>query len=137
MSLFKKILKTKKTTEDKPACAGRPEEKKPAVRAKEGEKAEKNVSLKKGSIYSVKKPWISEKATMLGEKNVYVFDVRPNANKKTIKEEVESRYSVHVKNVRTVKYSGKMKKFRNTKKRRLGFKKAIVTVKEGDKIDIL
>ena len=122
MALFKKTVKTEKAAEEKP---------------EKGEKTRRSAGREARSAYFVKKPWISEKATMLGEKNVYVFDVRPNANKKTIKEEVESRYSVHVKNVRTVRYSGKMKKFRNTKKRRLGFKKAIVTVKEGDKIDIL
>ncbi|MDO8752142.1 MAG: 50S ribosomal protein L23 [Candidatus Wolfebacteria bacterium] len=132
MALFKKTVKTtpeaklagggKKTTKEKPEESG---------------KTRRSAAGEKRSVYFVKKPWISEKATILGEKNVYVFDVRPSANKKTVKEEVESRYNVRVRNVRTIRYSGKMKKFKNTTKRRSGFKKAIVTVKEGDKIDIL
>lgn len=122
MPLFKKTVKTKKITEEKP---------------RESAKMPRSAAGEKKSVYFVKKPWISEKATMLGEKNVYVFDVRPSANKKTIKEEVENRYNVRVRNVRTVRHSGKTKKFRNIARQRTGFKKAIVTVKEGDKIDII
>lgn len=86
------------------------------------------------------KPLISEKMTELTEKqNQFGFVVKPEANKLQIKAEVEARYGVTVTDVNTMVYAGKSKS-RYTRAgllrgRTNAFKKAIVTVKEGETID--
>ena len=87
------------------------------------------------------KPLVTEKMTAITEKqnNVFGFVVRPEANKLQIKEEVEKCYNVNVKSVSTIRYAGKTKS-RYTKRglvkgRTNAFKKAIVTLSEGETID--
>ena len=87
------------------------------------------------------KPIVTEKQTAITEKfpNRYGFRVSPDANKLEIKKAVEEMYGVHVADVNTMNYSGKNKS-RYTKAgiingRTNAFKKAIVTLKEGDTID--
>ena len=87
------------------------------------------------------KPLVTEKMTAITEKqgNKFGFIVRPDANKIEIKKEVEAQYNVTVTDVNTCVYAGKNKS-RYTrsgllKGRTNAFKKAIVTLKEGDVID--
>ena len=86
------------------------------------------------------KPLVTEKMTNITEKqNKFGFVVRPDANKIEIKKEVEALYNVTVTDVNTCRYAGKNKR-RYTKSglikgRTNAFKKAIVTLKEGDVID--
>ncbi len=86
------------------------------------------------------KPLVTEKVTGLTEKhNVFCFVVRPEANKLQIQNEVEALYNVKVVSVNTVNYAGKNKS-RYTKAGLLrgktnAFKKAYVTLKEGESID--
>ena len=86
------------------------------------------------------KPLVTEKMTAITEKlNRFGFIVRPEANKLEIKKEVEALYNVTVVSVNTMNYSGKNKS-RYTRSgiingRTNAFKKAIVTLKEGDTID--
>ena len=86
------------------------------------------------------KPLVTEKMTALTEKlNRFGFIVRPEANKVEIKKEVEALYNVTVVEVNTLRYAGKNKS-RYTRSglingRTNAFKKAIVTLKEGDTID--
>lgn len=86
------------------------------------------------------KPILTEKMTILGEKlNRYGFIVDNTANKIEIKKAVEQLYNVVVTDVNTMRYAGK-RKARYTKAgllegRTNSFKKAIVTLKSGDKID--
>mgnify|MGYP001032554408 CR=1 FL=1 len=86
------------------------------------------------------KPIVTEKMTIQGEKlNRYGFVVEKTANKLQIKKAVEDMYSVTVADVNTMRYGGKVKS-RFTKAgylvgRTNSFKKAIITLKEGDKID--
>ena len=86
------------------------------------------------------KPLVTEKMTSITEKqNKYGFIVRPDANKIEIKKEVESLYNVNVVAVNTCVYAGKAKA-RYTRAglirgRKNAFKKAIVTLKEGEVID--
>ena len=80
------------------------------------------------------KPLVTEKMTAITDKlNRFGFVVRPEANKLEIKKEIEALYNVTVVDVNTVKYAGKNKS-RYTG-RTNAFKKAIVTLKEGDTID--
>lgn len=86
------------------------------------------------------KPLVTEKMTNITEKqNKYGFIVRPEANKIEIKNEVQAMYNVTVTDVNTCVYGGKNKS-RYTrsgllKGRTNAFKKAVVTLKEGDVID--
>lgn len=86
------------------------------------------------------KPLVTEKVTDLTERhNVFCFVVRPEANKLQIQNEVEALYNVKVVSVNTVNYAGKNKS-RYTKAGLLrgktnAFKKAYVTLKEGESID--
>lgn len=87
------------------------------------------------------KPIISEKAENLSEKsNMYVFLVDKKANKVEIKKEVEATYNVNVTSVNTVRMPGKLK-VKTTKSgyqigRKPSYKKAIVSVESGDRIDL-
>lgn len=86
------------------------------------------------------KPLVTEKMTAITEKqNKFGFIVRPDANKLQIKAEVEALYNVTVTDVNTMKYAGKSKsrftKAGLIKGRTSAFKKAIVTLKEGETID--
>ena len=86
------------------------------------------------------KPLVTEKMTKLTEKlNRFGFIVRPEANKLEIKSEIEALYNVTVVSVNTMNYDGK-NKTRYTKSglirgRKNAYKKAIVTLKDGDTID--
>ena len=87
------------------------------------------------------KPLVTEKQTKITEKNPsrYGFIVRPEANKLQIKKEVEALYNVTVVDVNTLRYAGK-RSSRYTKAglikgQKNAFKKAIVTLKEGETID--
>ena len=87
----------------------------------------------------LKKPLVTEKVSALNESGKYGFIVDKEANKVEIKKEVERIYGVNVENVRTMVYPGK-RKSRNTKSRIItgrtpSFKKAIVTLAEGEIID--
>jgi large subunit ribosomal protein L23 len=85
------------------------------------------------------KPLITEKASTLNEKGKYGFIVEKDANKVEIKKEVEKMYGVTVEDVNTMIYQGRAKS-RYTKSRVISgrsssFKKAIITVADGDVID--
>ena len=87
------------------------------------------------------KPLVTEKMTKITEKqeNRFGFVVRPEANKLQIKKEVEETYKVTVMDVNTARYAGKRSsrytKAGLVKGQKPAFKKAIVTLKEGDTID--
>ena len=81
---------------------------------------------------------LTEKATILSDKlNKYVFRVAPHANKIQIKQAVEKLFKKKVINVNTCNYAGKKKRERTASfGRKAHWKKAIVTLRSGDKIDI-
>jgi large subunit ribosomal protein L23 len=81
-------------------------------------------------------PVISEKSTKLSEKQgKYVFRVDPHANKVEIGKAVEKIFNVKVTAVNTMNYSGKNRRVRMAEGRTAAWKKAVVTLKEGQKID--
>ena len=84
----------------------------------------------------IRKPVITEKATMASEANAVVFEVAMDANKPQIKEAVESLFGVKVKAVNTTITKGKTKRFRGQLGRRRDVKKAYVTLEEGNAIDV-
>ena len=92
----------------------------------------------KSSFMVLRRPVITEKMTRLQEQeNQYAFEVDPRANKIEIKRAVEERFEVRVANVRTMNISGKVKRLGRFTGRRTSWKKAIITLIEGDKIDLL
>ena len=91
----------------------------------------------KAKLYDViKKPIITEKATMASEANAIVFEVASDANKPLIKEAVETLFGVKVKAVNTTITKGKVKRFRGQIGKRKDVKKAYVTLEEGNTIDV-
>ena len=84
----------------------------------------------------LKRPLITEKAThMKGTSNAVTFEVDRRAKKKQIQEAVEKLFKVKVLEVRTMNVSGKVKRRGRTVGLRPGWKKAIVTLKAGDRIE--
>ena len=91
----------------------------------------------KAKLYDViKKPIVTEKATMASESGAVVFEVAPEANKPLIKEAVEALFGVKVKAVNTSITKGKVKRFRGQLGKRRDVKKAYVTLEEGNTIDV-
>ncbi|WP_377511070.1 50S ribosomal protein L23 [Octadecabacter sp. R77987] len=84
----------------------------------------------------IRKPIITEKATMASEANAVVFEVSIDANKPMIKEAVETLFGVKVKAVNTTITKGKSKRFRGQLGKRKDVKKAYVTLEEGNTIDV-
>lgn len=85
----------------------------------------------------VKEPHISEKATYLAEKNQYTFKVSPSYNKDEIKKAVEGVYGVDVLSVNIIKIPAKKRRLGRTRGFKKGYAKAVVKIKEGQKIEIL
>jgi large subunit ribosomal protein L23 len=81
-------------------------------------------------------PVITEKATLLSEQNKVVFRVAGDASKDEIAAAVEALFKVNVTKVNTINVKGKTKRFRGRVGRRSDVKKAIVTLAEGQSIDI-
>lgn len=81
---------------------------------------------------------ITEKSNALAEQqNKYFFKVDPDANKMEIKRVIEKGFKVAVKSVNTMRYDGKLKRDRRSKfGKRPDWKRAVVTLKEGSKIEL-
>jgi len=84
----------------------------------------------------IRKPIITEKATMTSEYGAVVFEVDIAANKPQIKEAVEALFGVKVKAVNTTITKGKVKRFRGQLGKRKDVKKAYVMLEEGNTIDV-
>jgi large subunit ribosomal protein L23 len=81
-------------------------------------------------------PKVTEKSTSLSEFNKIVFKVDKNANKKTIKKNIEKIFKVNVIKINTANMRGKVKLVKNKKSFKPGYKKAIITLKKGQSIDL-
>lgn len=84
----------------------------------------------------IRKPIITEKATMVSENGAVVFEVAMDSNKPEIKQAVEALFGVKVKAVNTTITKGKTKRFRGQPGKRRDVKKAYVTLEEGNTIDV-
>jgi ribosomal protein L23 len=85
----------------------------------------------------LKAPHVTEKATSLTDKNQYIFKVSPRANKTEIKKTVRGIFGVDVVSVNIINVPEKERRLGRTKGFRKGYKKAIVRIKEGQKIEVL
>jgi large subunit ribosomal protein L23 len=83
------------------------------------------------------RPVVTERSTALAdERGAYTFIVDRNANKIEIKHAVQSLFEVKVTEVRTANFRGKIRRMGRTQGQRPGFKKAVVTLAEGARIDV-
>tara|TARA_B000000441_G_C21635634_1_gene286080 strand:+ start:352 stop:645 length:294 start_codon:yes stop_codon:yes gene_type:complete len=87
-------------------------------------------------IDSIRNPIITEKATILSEQNKTVFKVHEKANKRSIKKNIEKLFKVSVVKVNIINQKTKMKLKQGRKSYKSGYKKAIVTLKKGQSIDL-
>ena len=81
-------------------------------------------------------PHITEKSTMLSEHNAVVFKVASDASKPEIKAAIEALFSVTITGVNTIVTKGKTKRWKGKPYQRSDFKKAIITLAEGQSIDV-
>lgn len=85
----------------------------------------------------IKRPIISEKSTLLAETSrTYAFEVSKAANRQQIREAIEKAFKVKVEGVRTMIVHGKVKRTGRSVSKRSNWKKALVTLREGQKIEI-
>ena len=84
----------------------------------------------------IKKPVITEKSTTNAQFNKYVFEVRKDANKKTVKETIEETYKVKIEKLNSLNVKSKPKVFKGQRGSRSEVKRIIVTLKEGSTIDM-
>ena len=87
-------------------------------------------------IDSIRNPIITEKATILSDQNKTVFKVHEKANKRSIKKNIEKLFKVSVVKVNIINQKTKMKLKQGRKSYKSGYKKAIVTLKKGQSIDL-
>ncbi|HIO51560.1 MAG TPA: 50S ribosomal protein L23 [Pelagibacteraceae bacterium] len=93
--------------------------------------------MKKFNIFdTIVSPVITEKATTLSEFNKMVFRVHKGASKNSIKKSIEKIFKVNVIKINTINLKGKTKLVKGKKSSRPGYKKAIVTLKKGQSIDL-
>jgi large subunit ribosomal protein L23 len=85
----------------------------------------------------LKSPWVTEKATDLAKQNKYIFKVDKRANKIKVKRAIEKMYDVQVIGVNIINIHPKPRRLGRTIGLKPGFKKAIVAIAEGDKIEII
>jgi len=95
------------------------------------------MSVSKERMYEViRRPLITEKATLMSEHNQVAFEVAMDASKPEIRAAVEELFKVKVTGVNTLIQKGKTKRFRGRPGKRDDLKKAIVTLSDGDSIDV-
>ena len=84
----------------------------------------------------LRRPVITEKSTLLGESSQYIFEVARDANKIEVRRAVEEIFKVHVRAVNIIHVQGKIKRMGKTAGRTAAWKKAIVSLKQGDRIEL-
>ena len=86
----------------------------------------------------VRRPLVTEKSTVLQDiRNQYSFEVAPHTNKSEIAKAVETLFDVHVEKVRIINMPGKFRRFLGRPGRTPPWKKAMVTLRKGDRIEIV
>jgi len=131
------IFKRKKPSVSPPTGG----EKKPPEKVKKTEEPKapklKTESKFRESYKIIKTPHVTEKATLLSGKNQYIFKVWPRANKIEIKKAIEKIFGVEVRAVKIINVAPKKRRLGKIEGEMSGYKKAIVKIKEGQKIEVL
>jgi len=127
-----KVLSSKK--DNTPVAGKKPKEN---IEKIEPIKPKKTI-LSDVAFKALKSPHVTEKATILSEEqNAYVFKINKGTNKKEVKEAVENTYGVNVVRVRVINIPRRKRRIGKSLGWAQGYKKAIVKIKEGQKIEIL
>lgn len=134
-NFFRKKKKPEKKPEIKPRAEVKPEEKKPEKLIEVRPRSKKRVAERAYKV--LHSPHIAEKATDFEKENKYVFKVWPKANKIEIKKAIEDTYGVYVEKVKIINIHRRRKRLGRQMGWKKGYKKAIIKVKEGQKIEIL
>ncbi len=102
-------------------------------------KAEKKTSLalKTNVPVLLKRPYMTEKASILAESGKYIFEIDPSANKTEIKKTIKNFYKVDVEKINKITVLPKKRRWGKKMGKTSGLVKVIVTVKKGQKIDVL
>jgi len=130
MVLFNIVKKKKKREKAKEELKEKKEE--VPQEARKEEKKEKLIAT-----LVLKSPHITEKSSDLADKNQYVFKVYPKINKIEIRKAIEELYGVKVVSIKTINVPAKQKRLGKNIGEQKGYKKAIVKIKEGQKIEVL
>ncbi len=104
-------------------------------------KAKKAVNIETAKSIFIEKniirPWVSEKSNLMNEESKYVFKVALKTSKNAVKDAIQSLYGLNVVKVNVVNIAGKPKRSKNGITHRSKYKKAIVTLEKGQKIEAL
>jgi large subunit ribosomal protein L23 len=110
------------------------------LKKKPAKKAESKAAgslLTNARLYDViRRPVVTEKSTAAAEQNKVTFKISPEATKADVKAAVEAIFNVKVKKVNTINIDGKTKRFRGRPGQRSDLRKAVVTLEEGQSIDM-
>ncbi len=144
LGIFKKKKPVKKEKLRKKKEVKKPPEVKIKKKAKEKPKEEKvRTAIPKAKpeiselVYkTLKAPHITEKATDLAQKNQYIFKVLPKANKVEVKKAIQQLYGVKVNSVNIINIPRKRRRLGKSEGWKKGYKKAIVRLAKGEKIDV-
>lgn len=102
-----------------------------------GKSSAKKADITPATFDALVRPLVTEKSTMASEHGKVVFEIPVDATKDQVKAAVESLYKVTVIKVNTLVQQGKVKRFRGMLGKRKDTKKAVVTLKQGDSIDVM
>lgn len=128
----KEVEKAKKAEKNSPVSG----EKVSAVKKEDKEPVRSDKKTSKTDSAIVRGPHVSEKATIAAEKNQYTFKVHAGSNKPEIAKEIEKTYKVDVLAVKVIKIPKKKRRLGRVEGWRKGYRKAVVTIKEGQKIEV-
>jgi large subunit ribosomal protein L23 len=112
------------------------EEKTSEVKAEKKEKKTKEIEIGKITKDIILEPWVTEKSHAQMAENKYIFRVRNEADKNSVKKAVGAMYNVNVVGVNMISIPAKKRNYGRHQGTKSGFKKAIVKLKDGDKIEL-
>src|SRR3989344_77501 len=130
MAFFNKFLKRRKTGEKSEAS-----KKDDPIPTPEKKDAREARTVKFGVSPAIKRAHITEKSNSAGERGTYTFVVASQANKSEVKRAVEAKYGVLVRRVNVLSMPGKVRRRGRQVGWKSGFKKAVVVLQEGERID--
>lgn len=136
MSILNKLKKSKKADSVEKEVKKEKKTDEKSVIKKSEKKEEQKTRPVHSSAFLTKQAWITEKATDLSALGKYIFIVDRKANKSEIKKSIESIYGVKVEGVNIINVKSKEKRLGRSLGKTSAFKKAIVALKQGQKIDI-
>lgn len=139
MAILDRFKKTAPATKKSKVSAGKSVEKATSEKTSEAVADKKRSSNPRVATHAklLIKPHVSEKAAMLADRGIYVFDIPLSANKIEVRKAVEAIYHVHVISVRTQRGIGKVMKRGKVAGRRSDWKKALVELKKGETIALV